>query len=147
MIKKSLPALVLSALLAAGPAAAAIDGSEPLLCSTIDLIECTPGGACQRLSHDEMGASPFLAIDFAKKEITRRPRADNPRVSTFDSLTRVEGKIVLQGLEKAVEEDGDKVRDALGWTITIVEDGGRMVLSASGNEVGFVFFGVCTPGQ
>jgi len=148
MNKISLPALVLSALVAAGPATAeGIDGSEPLLCSTIDLIECQPGGACQRLSHDEMGAAPFVAIDFEKKEITRRPRAANPRVSHFDTLLRVEGKLVLQGFEKSVEEDGQKIRDAFGWTASIMEDSGQLVLSASGNEVGFVFFGACTPGS
>ena len=147
MMKMFLPALLLSTLLVAGPAAAATDGSEALLCSTIDLIECQPGGECQRLSHAEMGASPFLAIDFEAKQISRRPRQENPLVSTIDSSLRVGNKIVLQGFEKAVEENGEKIRDALGWTITIMADSGRMVLSASGNEVGFVIFGACTPGS
>lgn len=148
MKKQSLAALAFSAILAATPAAAAgIDGSQPLLCATIDLIECEPGGTCERLTHAEMGASPFLAIDFAKKEITRRPREENPRVSTFETLLHADGKMVLQGYEKAVEEDGEKLRDALGWTASIMEDSGQLVLSASGNEVGFVFFGVCTPGS
>ena len=148
MKKHCMAVLAFTSLLVATPAAAAgIDGSQPLLCATIDLIECEPGGACARLTHAEMGASPFLAIDFAKKEITRRPREDNPRVSSFETVLHVKGKMVLQGFEKAIEEDGQELRDALGWTASIMEDSGQMVLSASGNEVGFVIFGVCTPGS
>ena len=114
MKKISLPAFVLSALVAAGPAAAeGIDGSKPLLCSTIDLIECQPGGTCQRLSHAEMGASPFVAIDFDKKEITRRPRAANPRVSHFDTLLRVEGKMILAG--EVARSDGGMVMHRITW--------------------------------
>ncbi len=37
------------------------------------------------------------------------------------------------------------IRDDFGWTIAIMEDTGRMVLTASGDLVGDVAFGVCTP--
>ena len=62
-------------------------------------------------------------------------------------LIDLEGKMVLQGYEKEVEEEGRKLRDALGWTASIMKDSGQLVISASGNEVGFVIFGACTPGS
>ena len=42
-------ALALATGLAGSPAAAEVDGTKPVLCSTIDIIECEPGGACQRV--------------------------------------------------------------------------------------------------
>ena len=52
-----------------------------------------------------------------------------------------DGKLILQGAEDGVEG----VRDGLGWTLAISEEIGRMVLTASGDNVGFVIFGACTP--
>jgi len=43
------------------------------------------------------------------------------------------------------EEGRQGVQDGFGWTIAIMEDTGRMVLTASGDLVGDVAFGVCTP--
>jgi hypothetical protein len=36
------------------------------------------------------------------------------------------------------------VRDGFGWTVAIMEDGGQMVLSASGDMVAISAFGACT---
>ena len=44
------------------------------------------------------------------------------------------------------KHDGvEGVRDGLGWTLAIAEDTGKAVLTASGDKVGFVIFGACTP--
>jgi hypothetical protein len=32
----------------------------------------------------------------------------------------------------------------VGWSLAIAEDTGKMVLTASGDDVGFVVFGACT---
>ena len=56
-------------------------------------------------------------------------------------MNRIDGKLILQGVE-----DGEEgVRDGLGWTMAISEDSGDMVLTGSGDQVGFVIFGACTP--
>jgi hypothetical protein len=33
----------------------------------------------------------------------------------------------------------------LGWTIAIAEDTGKVVMTASGDQVAFVVFGACLP--
>ncbi len=53
----------------------------------------------------------------------------------------VDGKLILQGAEDGYQS----VRDGLGWTITIAEDTGRVVMTASGDKVAFVVFGACLP--
>jgi hypothetical protein len=48
--------------------------------------------------------------------------------------------LLLQG----AEEGREGVRDGLGWTMSVDIDRGDMVLTASGEGVAFVVFGVCT---
>jgi hypothetical protein len=36
------------------------------------------------------------------------------------------------------------VRDGIGWSLSIDEENGEMVLTGSGDEVAFVIFGACT---
>jgi len=46
----------------------------------------------------------------------------------------------------AAAEDGyEKMRDGLGWTMAISEATGQVVLTASGDQVAFVVFGVSLP--
>jgi hypothetical protein len=56
-------------------------------------------------------------------------------------MEHIEGKVVLQGAEGGIAG----VRDGLGWTLAISEETGRAILTASGEEVGFVVFGACIP--
>ena len=43
------------------------DGTKPLLCSSIEALDCDPGVTCERGIPEIMGAPQFLRIDFAKK--------------------------------------------------------------------------------
>ena len=63
---------------------------------------------------------------------------ERPRV---ERVEEVDNKLIIQGAEQGRED----VRDGFGWTIAIMEDTGQMVLTASGDLVGNVAFGVCTP--
>ena len=57
------------------------DGSRPILCSTVDLIECEPGGNCQRVTHDSINAPRFIKINFKEKTIND-PSAGDHRPTT-----------------------------------------------------------------
>jgi len=56
-------------------------------------------------------------------------------------MERIDGKLILQGAEDGYES----VRDGLGGTIAISEGTGRVVMTASGDQVAFVVFGACLP--
>ncbi|MBW2412648.1 MAG: hypothetical protein JRF72_22855 [Deltaproteobacteria bacterium] len=115
------------------------DGSRPILCSTVDLIECEPGGNCQRVTHDSINAPRFIKIDFKEKSIND-PSVGKQRPTTrIERMEHVDGKLILQGAEEGIEG----VRDGLGWSLSISEDTGDMVLTGSGDQVGFVVFGNC----
>jgi hypothetical protein len=58
----------------------------------------------------------------------------------IERLEQVDGKLIIQGAEDGIEG----VRDGVGWSAAIAQETGKMVLTASGDEVGFVVFGACT---
>ena len=117
------------------------DGSRPLLFSVISTMECTPDNGCRAVTVDSVDLPRFLKIDFNKKTIEPASESDTRPDSVIERLERVDGKLILQGAEDGYES----VRDGLGWTIAISEGTGRVVMTASGDQVAFVVFGACLP--
>lgn len=117
--------------------AGSFDGSVPLLCALNEAVECAPGAACDRLLPEELGAPDFFLIDVKAKSVKGLGGAS--RSSAIRSVIEIDEKLILQGAEDGIEG----VRDGLGWSAAITQDGGRFVLSASGERIAFVVFGVC----
>jgi len=117
------------------------DGSRPLLLSVISAMECTPDNGCRAVTIDSVDLARFLKIDLNKKTIGPVSESDTRPASTIERMERVDGKLILQGAEDGYES----VRDGLGWTIAIAEGTGRVVMTASGDQVAFVVFGACLP--
>jgi len=115
------------------------DGSNPMVCAIIKVIECSPGTGCNEVSLESVGLPRFYVIDTKKKIIHPIKESGMNRVSPIERIESVDGKIILQGAEDGIEA----VRDGLGWTVAIVEDTGEMVLTASGDGVAFVVYGAC----
>ena len=117
------------------------DGSQPLLCASMDIIECDAGGECFRVTAESISAPQFLRVDFKKKKIRAAGPSQDERTTMIERMERVDGKLILQGAEDGIEG----VRDGLGWSLAIAEETGKLVLTGSGDEVAFVVFGACTP--
>ena len=116
------------------------DGSKPLICAVMDLVECQPGGKCQQVAAEDVGIPHFLKINFKEKKISAT-HADGSKKSTdIENFEKIDGKIIIQGAEDGIEG----VRDGVGWSLALAEETGKLVLTASGDEVGFVIFGACT---
>lgn len=128
-------------LLPASSFAEKYDGSKPLVCSVIDVIECAPGGDCLRSDAASVNLPYFVRVDVAEKTLKVPQHEGNVRVSPIKMVTmHLDGKMILQGAE-----DGSRLEDdAIGWTMSIDEDDGRMIFSASREQVAFVVFGACT---
>jgi len=117
------------------------DGSKPLLFVAIDVIECVPNGECSKVTPESIALSQFLKIDFKRKEILPVGESQGKKSTTIENMELIDGKLIIQGAEDGVEG----VRDGVGWTMAIAEETGKVVLTASGDQVGFVVFGACTP--
>jgi hypothetical protein len=122
-------------------ATAEFDGSKPLLCASVDVMECDAGAECFRATADGIGAPQFYRINFKEKKIIGISQSKNGPPSQIERMESVDGKLILQGAEEAVEG----IKDGVGWSLAISKETGRMVLTASGDDVGFVIFGACTP--
>ncbi|HQU32494.1 MAG: hypothetical protein HRU72_14350 [Planctomycetia bacterium] len=117
------------------------DGSKPLIFSVKTVLECTPNGESHIVAAEEMEIPQFLMVDFKKMTISPLPPIAGRRDTIIKRMERINGKLFLQGADGGIEN----VRDGVGWTAEISEDTGRAVVTASGDDVGFVIFGACLP--
>ena len=133
--------IVISIWMMCGSAAAGnFDGSKELICSIIDVVECQPGGKCLEVTAEDIDIPHFFKINVKKKKISATRGDGSKRSTDIENFEKIDGKIILQGAEDGIKD----VRDGVGWSAAISEDTGRMVLTASGDDVGFVVFGACT---
>ncbi len=117
------------------------DGSTPLSGTVGKVIEINRYRIADDVDPDTVGLPRKFLIDFNAKVL--RPSNDSlvRRTISFDSVVFVENKTIIQGIDEGVEG----VEDGLAWSLTISKKDRSVVLSASGNGVAYVVFGVCTP--
>ena len=115
-------------------AADAFDGSQPLVCATIKAIECSVEGECFHGTAESVNIPQFFKIDFNQKMISEIKQGGDKRSSKITHMDHLNGKVVLQGMG-----------EHLAWSVAISGGTGKIVITASGDQVGFVVFGACTP--
>ena len=108
------------------------DGSKPLVCATIEALDCDPGTPCDRGIPQVMLAPQFLRIDFAKNEIIGPFRGNKIR-----STDKSEEQIVLQGYE-------EELGAGMGWTLALDRLDGYMRITLASWDATFIIFGACT---
>lgn len=107
--------------------AAELDTGKPLICATVEAIDCVPGAGCIKGVPDEMGAPTFMRIDLEKKEV-----AGPQRTSPIRYMDKLSDRTLLQGTE-------------LGFAWTLMFDGqGKMNATMADDNGVFVLFGSCT---
>ena len=121
--------------------AGSFDGSQNLLCAPQVAIECGPDGKCEQAMAASVNLPNFFQIDFSKKELTAISKSEIKRTSKIMSMETLDNKLFLQGADDGIKD----VRDGLAWSMSISQDSGRFVISASGENDAFVVFGACTP--
>ena len=121
--------------------AGSFDGSRNLLCAPQVAIECGPDGKCEQAMAASVNLPNFFLIDFTNKELSAITGEDNKRTSKIKSMEFLDSKLFLQGADDGIKD----VRDGLAWSMSISQDSGRLVVSASGEDEAFVIFGACTP--
>ncbi len=115
-------------------AAGDFDGSKPLICAITETVECGAEGDCQQGEAQSINLPQILNINFKKEEISGT-REDGEVVTTrIEKITSVEGMIILQGVE-----------NGKGWSMAITKKVGKVTRTASGDQAGFIAFGVCIP--
>lgn len=117
------------------------DGSKPVLCSVVTVLECTPEDGCRRVTPESVAVPQFLAVDFEKKTVRPAAKSEGDRSSAIKRMERLGGKLILQGADEGIQD----VRDSVGWTASVSGETGKLVVTAAGNEVAFNVYGACIP--
>lgn len=124
-----------------GPPANAgdFDGSKDLQCNTTDGVQYHQNGGHQPFHPESVGLPQIFIIDFKQNVIRPTRQSVIRKRSKIKRIERVEDKIMLQGAEDGMEG----VQDGVGWTMALVQDSGRFVITASGGDLGYIVFGRC----
>lgn len=114
---------------------------KPLICTVGSYFECEPGKGCVSMTAEGLNAPRFMKILLDDKKIIPMGRApEDTHASKIRTMVLIDGAIIIQGFE-----DGDPgKRDGVGWSVSIDQKTGRMALTASGQDTGFVGLGACT---
>jgi len=117
-----------------------IDGSKPLYGTVDRILEINRFKINDNVDPDIVGLPQNFVIDFKARLI--QPSKDSlvRKTTKIRHIEHLENKLILQGVEDGVEN----VDDGLVWSIVISKKTGKVVLSASGDGVAYVLFGVCS---
>lgn len=117
------------------------EGKDSLLCSVYQLYECDHPNACVSVTPGEVDGFSHFDVDFRKKVITRAG-AESPQKSSIKSVsTGIDGKLIIQGVENGREGE----RDGAGWSVSIMDPEGTMVMAIAGDGFGVIGLGACVP--
>ena len=117
--------------------AADFDGSEPLICSFGQVVECVAGSECLAVTNDSVDAPEFVKLDFRKKQIVSTTAGEDSPARDIN-VTDLSTHLVVQGTQ------GSGQGDALGFSLSIDKATGQMTAAGAGENAGFVIFGACT---
>ena len=114
---------------AISPAVASeFDGSNPLICATVEARDCVLGMTCFAGEAREVGAPSFIRINFSKKTITGPERA-----TPIVAMEKNEDQLLMQGMELGY-----------GWSFAINQATGDFSASLTNTDGSFLLFGSCT---
>lgn len=108
------------------------DGSKPMLCSAIEVLQCTLKG-CNEVQASEVNMPQFFQIDIKNKTVSGKLENEEKVTSKIEHEEQLDENLVVTGSE-----------NGMGWSIVVNKGSGKSVLSVSGLDIGFVVFGACT---
>ena len=122
-------------------AAGDFDGSKPLSGVTGNIIEINQYKIIDNVAPNTVGLPKKFTIDFKGRRLHPTKDSHVRKSIAFERVEHIENKLVLQGIDEGIEG----VEDGLAWSLTISKENGRAVLSAAGDGVAYVVFGLCKP--
>ena len=110
-------------------AASDFDGSKPLVCAIVEVLDCGLQDKCDRVNPEFVNLPDIFKINFNNKEMSG---AD--RTTSFKHLVHEEGNTIIQGTSG----------NGRGWSLLLSEQTGKFTGAVAGVEYGFLIFGSCT---
>ena len=138
-MSKCLACLLLAGFLAMLPAVAYADnvsGANRLLCSSVQATVCDSTGTCEIGAPWLWNIPQFVVIDLDAKTLGTTKASGENRITPIATLQRVDGLIVLQGVEAG-----------RAFSFVIQEETGQVSVAVAREEITVSVFGACTPQQ
>ena len=119
-----------------GPASAdSLVGADKILCSAGSTTVSCDDGQCASGTAAELDIPQFIEVDLVARRVSTTKASALNRTSPIDNLKRVNGRIVLQGLEN------DRA-----YSIVLDEKTGELSAAVAGpGGCSVTAFGTCTP--
>ncbi len=117
--------------------AADFDGSETLMCSFAQVVECDLGSECRNVTNESVDAPDFVKLDFRRKQVVAISAGVENMPDDIDFVINLANYVVAQGVQGGAEG----AADSLAWSATISHATGQMVVAAAGENAGFVIYG------
>ncbi len=114
------------------------DGKKSLVCTIQQLFECNSFAGCRTVAEDVAFPIRHLNIDVDHHTIT----IEHLQTGLSSPIARtevVDGKLVLQGTDSGLNDE----IDGGGYTMTINQRYGTMILSIAAEDAAFVGTGAC----
>lgn len=117
---------------------APFDGKTNLVCTVQQLFECDSYAGCRAVAEDVAFPIRHLDVDVSKRSI-RIEHLATDLTSPITTSEVVEGKLLLQGTDSGIKgETGGG-----GYTLSINQTYGNMILTVAGQDAAFVAMGAC----
>jgi hypothetical protein len=141
MIKLIQTSILLLLLVPTHALAGSFDGSQPIVCKVVDAKQYHAGGNIVDFDPQRVGLPREFRVDYKQQVIF--PTKDNVvrRQSKIKRSEHIENKLILQGADDGVAG----VEDAVGWSMALDKVNGKFVVSAAGDDVGYIVSGSCKP--
>jgi hypothetical protein len=121
-----------------GSSGAPFDGKTNLVCTVQQLFECDSYAGCRAVGEDVAFPIRHLDVDVSKRMI-RIEHLEADLTSPISNSEVVQGKLLLQGTDSGIKgETGGG-----GYTLSINQTYGNMILTVAGQDVAFVGMGAC----
>jgi hypothetical protein len=92
------------------------------------------------VTSESVDAPDFVKLDFKKKQIIAISAGVDSAPDDIDNVLNLASYVVVQGVQGGAEG----AADTLAWSASIKHDTGQIVVTAAGENAGFVIFGACT---
>jgi hypothetical protein len=127
-----------SAFGASGGSGAPFDGKTNLVCTVQQLFECDSYAGCRTVAEDVAFPIRHLDVDVGKRAI-KIEHLEADLTSPITNSEVVQGKLLLQGTDGGIKGEAG----GGGFTLSINQTYGNMILTVAGQDVAFVGMGAC----
>ena len=111
-----------------------LTGEDEFLCASASVIVCFDDGTCATAAPWELDVPEFINVDLDKRSLSTTKASGEDRATMVDTMKRTNGKIYLQGVDRA-----------RAYTLVIDEETGFLTVAVVRDDLTVTVFGACTP--